>query len=106
MAHVLVQDGRSGHRNSENRLARNARGPRPFAAPWALMVTGLVAMLANSSAACAQQQGGLVTPYAGASVPAQPPKPGAEPERLGAPRQAGEGPMEAPPPRAIDSFSQ
>jgi len=42
MAHANVQGGRTGHRKSENRLARDARGPSPFATPWALVVTGLV----------------------------------------------------------------
>jgi pilus assembly protein CpaC len=100
-----MQGGPGGHRNSEDRLAQDAGTWRPCAAPWALVVTGLVVTLALSSGARGQQPVGAASPYAAAAVPAQQAKPGAEPERVGAPRQAGEA-MEAPPPRAIDTFSQ
>jgi pilus assembly protein CpaC len=101
-----MQGGLSGLRNSENRLAQDAEHRRPCAAPWALVVAGLVVALADSSGARAQQPISAATPYAGVAVPAQQAKPGAEPERLGAPRPAGEGAMDAPAPRALDSFSQ
>src|SRR5262249_50120609 len=104
-AHVLVRGGRSGHRNSENRLARDAKGRRLCAAPWALVVTGLVIALADSSVASGQQPVGSMSPYAGATVPAQQAKPG-EPERVGAPKAARDGALEAPPPRVLDTFSQ
>src|SRR5712692_7767011 len=90
MAHVFVHGG-SSRRNSENRLARDARGQRPCVAPWALVVTGLAVTLASAAGAHAQQPASAATPYAGAAVPAQQAKPGAEPERLGPPRPAGEG---------------
>jgi pilus assembly protein CpaC len=86
-------------------LANDATGRRPCAAPWALVVAGLVVALADSSGASGQQPVGAVSPYAGATVPGQQPKPG-EPERLGAPKALGEGAMEAPRPQLLDSFSR
>jgi pilus assembly protein CpaC len=105
MAHEYVQGGRTGQRKSENRLAWNARGPSPCAAPWALVVTGLAVALMGSSLVCAQQPAGALSPYGGATVPHQPAKPAAEPERVGAPRPQGEAAQEAPAPRTIDPFS-
>ena len=106
MAHVLEQGGRTGHRNSENRLARDARGLRLRAAPLALVVTGLAVTLTGAPRAGGQQPGGLLSPYAGTAAPAQLAKAAAQPERLAQPRPVGEAPLEAPPPRTIDPFSE
>src|SRR5260221_14670451 len=97
MAHRLVQGGRGGHRYSENRLARDAKGPSPCAAPWALVVTGLIVTLAGASGGRGQQPPPALSPFARALVPAQPPR---QPERLGQPRGAAPTPpgTRAPPP--------
>src|SRR5262245_36237567 len=105
MAHAKVQGGRFGQREGENRLAQHARGPRPIAAPGALVVTGLILALAGASRTYGQQPAGAISPYAAVVPAAQPAKPG-EPERLGQPRPAGGATLEAPAPRRTDAFRE
>jgi pilus assembly protein CpaC len=107
MAHEIESGGRIGHRNSESRLARDARGPRPCAAPWALVVTGLAISFVGVSGAFGQQtQGRALSPYAGAAVAAQQAAPAAQQQPLGMPRPNLQAPAEAPAPRLSDPLRE
>jgi pilus assembly protein CpaC len=95
MAQALVPDGSEGRGSGDGRLAQKARPA---------VVTALVVSLAFLSAANGQQPSHTVSPYASAFAPAQQAQP--PEERLGAPKQIGNAPLEAPAPRAVDPFSQ